>query len=113
MTPRKKGIDPRVRLLKALRSKVHIKRRSKVSELIDGDPPRVKLTCDVCGWSSTEPILIGPKGSKEALRSKEMVQKLVRYWNGCGGTTFECDRCTRKHRDERYPLPKTNPPPHP
>lgn len=72
---------------------MHSTRRFKVEHLGAG---KIKWTCLTCGHEhfDTHPV--------------ELADKYVRYVmspDGKGSGTGECEACTKKLRDERYPLP--------
>jgi hypothetical protein len=93
-----KHTSPKRRLLLALRRRVKAHRRFAVEDLGSG---RVRLTCRTCGTVTEDtPDKVGEAGAR-----------LLADWWGkrktIGGT---CETCTRRERDERYPLDKDEKP---
>ena len=87
----------RRRLLLQVRKTVNPQRRFHV-EYVDGD--RVKYTCKTCGH-----VIISRIGNaKNVSLPPALVKKLARYQNDGNGATGKCPACTKKARDERYPL---------
>jgi hypothetical protein len=76
-----------------MRKRVNAMRRWD-AEYVDG--VKIKYTCRICGFSRT----------REHKTTPGMARKLAAYQNHGGGATGICPRCTKKSRDELYPLPK-------
>ena len=72
-------------------------RRLDVTYLGDG---RETLTCRECGHQETQTV----GGVKPGQVDPRMLEKLGRYRASPSGILGECEACTRKMRDERYPL---------
>lgn len=83
------------RLFLQLRKQIKIRRRLS-AELLVVEPQRsqYRWTCKTCGhrfkrWEAV---------------AAPLAKKMERYWQD-GGTSGYCPVCTKRHRDERYPLP--------
>lgn len=92
-------MDPKRKLRLNLRRKVSVQRRFSVEYLGDGTE---KVTCRTCGWSDTQKVLSNPRGPAISIPPK-LAERLSKYRSN-GGVTGICPRCTKKLRDERYPL---------
>lgn len=82
----------RRKLLRGLRKGVKVMRRFTV-EAVGED--QEKTTCTTCGWSETKP---------HGITDKSLAKRLTAYRAQGGGVTGVCPRCTKKARDEKYPL---------
>jgi hypothetical protein len=89
--------ERRVSLVKKLRRNVHVHTIHRVDFIEETN--RERLTCKVCGCVIEQPV-----GGVDDM-APVMAKKLGRY-RARGTITCECRRCTKKSRDERYPLPK-------
>jgi hypothetical protein len=93
-------MNPRRRLLLTLRRQLNPIRRFDVNYLNEGV---VEFTCRECGAKKRRDyntLKLKPYVSHSFLETK-----LLPLWKQCG-SQGHCKRCTKKLRDERYPLPK-------
>lgn len=79
-----------------MRKRVNAHRRWS-AEYVGGESGTdVKYTCRTCGYSEV----------KALNTTAGMAKRLASYHNDGAGAHGICSRCTRKVRDELYPLPR-------
>ena len=101
------------------RSRVRPTRRFDVDLLPVGAGPRgdeVQLTCASCGESKMESMsLMSMRPDKRTDPRKEadikpcsrqVVERMARYWSKGNRISGECKPCTKIARDKLFPLPK-------
>lgn len=93
-------IAQRRRALLNMRKTIRAHRHFDVELLPDG---REKQTCRTCGKSVVHDPWKCPDGSTVSLAMREKLTKYRTSGSGVGGV---CPTCTKRARDERYPLPK-------
>lgn len=87
-------MNQRRKLLLQQRRRLKARRRFDAEYLGD---LTVRFTCRTCGKSNTNTYKAGT--------NERMLKKLIPYWNDTGASGV-CPTCTKKLRDERYPLHK-------
>lgn len=97
--------NPQRRLLLALRKHVQAKTYFAVAYL---GGRVVCYTCKTCGYSHQGPYLADKLG-KDAPTDEAFIRRRVAYENQAPGMADICPRCTKRKRDERYPLPPRTP----
>lgn len=76
---------------------IRVRRRFSV-EYLGGT--QLKYTCRTCGHATVKDMNDG-----HASISPLAVEKLAKYQDQGGGASGICDRCTKRARDEKFPLP--------
>lgn len=90
--------SPQRKLALNLRKGVHVIRRMRMEHLGGGV---IRWTCLTCGWTTDKGAEL-PDGSTIPA---QLAEKLAKYQMTNSTAVGECERCTRKARDQRYPLP--------
>jgi transposase-like protein len=63
--------------------------RKHMAEHLGGS--KVRFTCKTCGRKLTRTQTFGPRGNRKPY-PPDMLAKIIRYWNSCGGASMTC-RC--------------------
>ena len=95
----KRRTNPRYKAFMLMRKRIHVSTRLIVESAGDG---KERLSCKTCGWTHVQNVG-GMTDEILAQSNKALIEKLVRY-RGDGGIWGECDACTKRARDERYPM---------
>jgi len=92
-------MNPRYKTLQLLRKRISVATRLIVEPAGEG---KERLTCRECGWSVVQ-NLGGLSDEQLAGTNKALTERLIKYRGG-GGIWAVCEGCSKKERDERYPL---------
>lgn len=93
-------MNPRRRLLLQLRRRLRVQRRFRVQ--YNGGTV-FQYTCTTCGTAEDQAML-DPAGKPLYGGDEKALARFAAYQDQGGGVSGVCDTCTRRARDERYPL---------
>jgi hypothetical protein len=96
----KRRENPQWRTRQMLRKRINVSTRLNVEAAGDG---KERLICRKCGWTKVQNV--GDMTDEQIAQSnKTFLDKLVAYRGHSGGIWGICEACTRRVRDEQYPM---------